>query len=156
MALDLNKQSIEAVAGDGVYAPFPARTFKLANGVAAPVGATTPCKLAGKASTGMPIVTPITDATDVVYCVIARNLRHDSFGKNAHVKGWVAGEVVWLKASAAIDAGKCVQAGVDGRVATQVANNPVLGIAESSAAAENDLVAVRLTSPYNVYGAASA
>lgn len=156
MALDLNKQSIEAAAGDGVYAPQPARTFKLDSGLAAPVGATTPCKLAGTASTGMPIVTPITAATDAVYCVIARNLRGDSFGANAHVKAWVADEVVWLKASAAITAGKTVQADVAGTVSTQVAANPVLGIAESSAAAAGDLVAVRLTCPYNVYGAASA
>lgn len=154
MALDLNKQGIEAVAGDGVYAPQPARTFKLANNIGADVGATTPCKLAGVASTGMPIITPITEATDVVYCVLARNLRTGAFAANAHVKAWVAGEIVWLKASAAITAGACVQAGVDGTVVTQTAANPVLGIAESSAAGNGSLVAVRLTSPCAVYGAA--
>lgn len=154
--LDLNRQSIEPQAGDGVYAPQPARTFKLASDVAAPVGATTPCKLAGKASTGMPIITPITAATDVVYCVIANNLRHNTFAANGHVKAWVADEVVWLKASAAITSGKTVQADVAGTVSTQVAANPVLGIAESSAFAAGDLVAVRLTCPYNVYGAAAA
>lgn len=154
--LDLNRQSIEPQAGDGVYAPQPARTFKLASDVAAPVGATTPCKLAGKASTGMPIITPITAATDVVYCVIANNLRHNTFAANGHVKAWVADEVVWLEASAAITSGKTVQADVAGTVSTQVAANPVLGIAESSASAAGDLVAVRLTCPYNVYGAATA
>lgn len=153
--LDLNRQSIEPQAGDGVYAPQPARTFKLASDVAAPVGATTPCKLAGKASTGMPIITPITAATDVVYCVIANNLRHNTFAANGHVKAWVADEVVWLEASAAITSGKTVQADVAGTVSTQVAA-PVLGIAESSASAAGDLVAVRLTCPYNVYGAAAA
>lgn len=153
---DLNRQSIEPQAGDGVYAPQPARTFKLASDVAAPVGATTPCKLAGKASTGMPIITPITAATDVVYCVIANNLRHNTFAANGHVKAWVADEVVWLKASDAITSGETVQAGVAGTVSTQVAANPVLGIAESSASAAGDLVAVRLTCPYNVYGAAAA
>lgn len=153
MALDLNKQGIEAVAGDGVYAPQPARTFKLANNIDADVGATTPCKLASVASTGMPIVTPITKANDVVYCVLARNLRTGGFAANAHVKGWVAGEVVWLKASADIDAGDYVQAAVDGTIAIQTGANPVLGIAESSAG-NGSLVAVRLTSPYNVYVAA--
>ena len=29
--LDLNQQSIEPKAGDAVYAPYPARTFKLDN-----------------------------------------------------------------------------------------------------------------------------
>lgn len=154
--LNLNRQSIEPQAGDGVYAPQPARTFKLASDVAAPVGATTPCKLAGKASTGMPIITPITAATDVVYCVIANNLRHNTFAANGHVKAWVADEVVWLKASAAIASGKTVQADVAGTVSAQVAANPVLGIAESSASTAGDLVAVRLTCPYNVYGAAAA
>lgn len=154
--LDLNRQSIEPQAGDGVYAPQPARTFKLASDVAAPVGATTPCKLAGKASTGMPIITPITAATDVVYCVIANNLRHNTFAANGHVKAWVADEVVWLKASAAIPSGKTVQADATGAVSTQVDANPVLGIAESSASAAGDLVAVRLTCPYNVYGVAAA
>lgn len=154
--LNLNRQSIEPQAGDGVYAPQPARTFKLASNVAAPVGATTPCKLAGTDSTGMPIITPITDVTDVVYCVIANNLRHNTFAANGHVKAWVADEVVWLEASAAIASGKNVQASVAGTVSTQVAVNPVLGIAESSASAVGDLVAVRLTCPYNVYSAAAA
>lgn len=154
--LDLNRQSIEPQAGDGVYAPQPARTFKLASDVAAPVGATTPCKLAGKAPTGMPIITPITAARDVVYCVIANNLRHNTFAANGHVKAWVADEVVWLKASTTIVSGGTVQADVAGTVSTRVAANPVLGIAESSAFAVGDLVAVRLTCPYNVYGADAA
>lgn len=152
---DLNRQSIEPQAGDGVYAPQPARTFKLASDVAAPVGATTPCKLADKTSTGMPIITPITADTDVVYCVIANNLRHNTFAANGHVKAWVADEVVWLKASAAIASGKTVQAAVDGTVSVRV-GAPVLGIAESSATDKGDLVAVRLTCPYNVYVAAAA
>lgn len=154
MALDLNKTSIEAAAGDGVYAPQPARTFKLANNIGADVGATTPCKLAGVASTGMPVITPIEAVNEPVYCVLARNLRTGAFAAGSHVKAWVAGEIVWLKSSAAIVAGALVQAGVDGRVATQTAANPVLGVAESSASAENGLVAVRLTSPCTVYGAA--
>lgn len=156
MALTLNQQSITAKAGEGVYAPYPARTFKLSKNLAAACGPATPCKLAGEASSGLPIVTPTTAATDPVYCILAYDLRNNEFAANEKVKGWVNDEVVWLEASAAITAGKTVQIGLDGRVATQVAANPVVGIAETAASAAGDLVAVRLTCPYNVYGAASA
>lgn len=154
MALQLNQVGITPKAGDGVYAPFPARTFKLSNSLAAPCGPCTPCKISGEASTGLPIVTPITAATDVVYCVLAYDIRNNEFVKNQPVKGWVSDEVVWMSASAAITAGALVSAAVDGTVATQTAGNPVLGVAESSAANVGDLVAVRLTSPYAVAGAA--
>lgn len=149
MALVLNKSGITPKAGDSVYAPFPARTFKLSSSLSAPVGPATPCKLAGSSSTGMPIITPITATSDVVYCVLATNLRKGSFAASEHVKGWVAGEVIWLEASAAITAGAKVSAGTNGKVAT-ANETPVLGIAESSAAAAGDLVAVNLVSPYDV------
>ena len=149
MALVLNQSGISPKAGDSVYAPYPARAFKLSSSLAAPVGATTPCKLAGADSTGMPIVTPITATSDVVYCVIATNLRKNSWGANEVVKGWYAGQVIWLKASAAITAGAKVSAAVNGTIATANAT-PVLGIAESSASASGDLVAVRLVSPLAV------
>ena len=149
MALVLNQSGISPKLGDAVYAPYPARAFKLSSSLAAPVGATTPCKLAGTASNGMPIITPITATSDVVYCVIASNLRTGSFGANDVVKGWQNDCVVWLKASAAISSGAKVSAAVNGTVAT-ANETPVLGIAESSAAASGDLVAVRIVSPYDV------
>lgn len=149
MALVLNQSGISPKAGDAVYAPYPARAFKLSSSLAAPVGATTPCKLAGTASNGMPIITPITATSDVVYCVIATNLRTGSFGANDVVKCWYAGQVIWLAASAAITAGAKVSAAVNGTIAT-ANETPVLGIAESSAANAGDLVAVRLVSPYDV------
>ena len=149
MALVLNQSGISPKAGDSVYAPYPARAFKLSSSLAAPVGATTPCKLASADSTGMPIVTPITATSDVVYCVIATNLRKNSWGANEVVKGWYAGQVIWLEASAAITAGAKVSAAVNGTIATANAT-PVLGIAESSASASGELVAVRLVSPYAV------
>ncbi|MEE0061557.1 MAG: hypothetical protein UE295_12075 [Acutalibacteraceae bacterium] len=149
MALVLNQSGISPKAGDSVYAPYPARAFKLSSSLAAPVGPATPCKLAGTASNGMPVVTPITATSDVVYCVIATNLRTGSFGANDVVKGWCAGQVIWLTASASITAGAKVSAAVNGTVATANAT-PVLGIAESSASASGDLVAVRLVSPYDV------
>lgn len=147
--MDLNQFEIGKEAGDGVYAPQPARTFKVASTVSTAFGATTPLKLAGVASTGMPIVTPITATSDVVYCVAARNLRKNSFNGGDHIKAWVAGEIVWLKASAAITAGAKVSAAVNGTIAT-ADSTPVLGIAESSAAAAGDLVAVNLVSPLDV------
>lgn len=153
MALVLNQSGISPKAGDSVYAPYPARAFKLSSSLAAPVGATTPCKLAGADSTGMPIITPITATSDVVYCVIATNLRKNSWGANEVVKGWYAGQVIWLEASAEINSGANVSAAVDGTVATATTGEgatPVLGIAESSASAEGDLVAVRLVSPYAI------
>lgn len=150
--LDLNQQSIEPKAGDAVYAPYPARTFKLDNSLSAAVGATTPCKLAGVASSGMPVITPITATSDVVYCVLARNLRTDEFEAGDHVKGWIAGEVIWMKSSAAITAGAGVSAGLDGRVAP-ADGTPLLGYAESSASGANELVAVNITSPLNIGGA---
>ena len=148
--MDLNQNEIGKEAGDGVYAPQPARTFKVASTVSTAFGATTPLKLAGVASSGMPIVTPITATSDVVYCVAARNLRKNSFKGNDHIKAWVSDEVVWLKASAAITQGAKVSAAVNGTIATTADSAPVLGIAESSAAASGDLVAVRLVSPYDV------
>lgn len=150
MALVLNQEGISPKAGDSVYAPYPARAFKLSSSLAAPVGPATPCKLAGTASNGMPIITPITATSDVVYCVIATNLRSGSFGANDVVKGWYAGQVIWLAASAAITAGAKVSAAVNGTIATTADSAPVLGIAESSAANAGDLVAVRLVSPYEV------
>lgn len=150
MALVLNQSGINPKAGDSVYAPYPARAFKLSSSLAAPVGPATPCKLAGTASNGMPIITPITATSDVVYCVIATNLRTGSFGANDVVKGWYAGQVIWLAASAAITAGAKVSAAVNGTIATTAGGAPVLGIAESSAASAGDLVAVRLVSPYAV------
>lgn len=150
MALVLNQSGISPKAGDSVYAPYPARAFKLSSSLAAPVGATTPCKLAGTASNGMPIITPITATSDVVYCVIATNLRTGSFGANDVVKCWYAGQVIWLEASASITAGAKVSAGTNGKVATTAGSASVLGIAESSASASGDLVAVRLVSPYAV------
>lgn len=153
MALQLNQTGISPQAGDGVYAPYPARSFKLANTLEAPCGPCTPCKLAGVASTGMPVVTPITAETDVVYCVLAYGVHNNSFAANSIVKGWVSDEVVWMSASAAIASGALVSAGVDGTVATAAGGNAVLGIAESSAAGAGNLVAVRLTSPYAVQGA---
>lgn len=153
MALVLNQSGISPKAGDSVYAPYPARAFMLSSSLAAPVGPATPCKLAGATSTGMPIITPITATSDVVYCVIATNLRTGSFGANDVVKGWYAGQVIWLSASAAISSGAKVSAAVNGTVATATTGEgatPVLGIAESSASAKGDLVAVRLVSPYAV------
>lgn len=150
MALVLNQSGISPKAGDSVYAPYPARAFKLSSSLAAPVGPATPCKLAGTASNGMPIITPITATSDVVYCVIATNLRIGSFGANDVVKGWYAGQVIWLAASASITAGAKVSAAVDGTISTTADEAPVLGIAESSASASGDLVAVRLVSPYDV------
>lgn len=147
--MDLNQFEIGKEAGDGVYAPQPARAFKVASTVSTAFGATTPLKLAGVASSGMPIVTPITATSDVVYCVAARNLRKNSFKGGEHIKAWVAGEIVWMKASAAITAGAKVSAAVDGTIAT-ADSTPILGIAESSAAAAGDLVAVNLVSPYDV------
>lgn len=154
--MELNRKGIGAGLADGVYAPQPARTFKVDPSVSSSFGAGTPCKLAGVASNGMPVITPITATTDTVYCVVASNLRNNSFTGGDKVKGWIAGEYVWLEASAAITAGACVNAGTNGKVATQTAGNTVLGIAESSAAASGDLVAVRITSPYKVYGEATA
>lgn len=151
--LDLNQQSIEPKAGDAVYAPYPARTFKLDNSLSAAVGATTPCKLAGVASNGMPVITPITATSDVVYCVLARNLRTDSFGAGDHVKAWIAGEVIWLKSAAAITAGAAVSANVNGTVQA-ASGTPVLGFAESSAAGAGELVAINITSPLMI-GSAS-
>lgn len=148
--MDLNQFEIGKEEGDGVYAPQPARTFKIASTVSTAFGVATPLKLAGVASTGMPIVTPITATSDVVYCVAARNLRKNSFVGGDHIKAWVAGEVVWLKASAAITAGAKVSAATNGTVATTAGGAPVLGIAESSAGASGDLVAVNLVSPYDV------
>ena len=150
MALVLNKKEIAAQAGDGVYAPQPARTFKIDAAVTTAFGPATACKLAGTASTGMPVITPITANTDVVYCVVSNNLRTGSFVGGDHVKAWVADEVVWLAASAAITAGAKVSAATDGTIATQAGSAKVLGIAESSAAAAGDLVAVRLTTPYDL------
>lgn len=150
MALVLNQSGISPKAGDSVYAPYPARAFKLSSSLAAPVGPATPCKLAGTASNGMPIITPITATSDVVYCVIATNLRSGSFGANDVVKGWYAGQVIWLAASASITAGAKVSAAVNGTISTTAGGAPVLGIAESSASASGDLVAVRLVSPYDV------
>jgi hypothetical protein len=148
MALNLNQQSISAKAGEGVYAPYPARTFKLDTDLAAPCGPTTACKLAGKSSNGLPVVTPITDASaDVVYCVIAYDLRNNSFDAGDKVKGWVADEVIWLTAKEDVTAGAKVSAELDGTVKS--GGDKVLGIAESSASA-GALVAVRLTSPYAV------
>lgn len=152
----LNKKDISAQVGDGVYAPQPARAFKIDPSVSSAFGAGTPCKLAGVASTGMPVITPITATTDTVYCVVSSNLRNNSFTGGDIVKGWVSDEYVWLEASAAITQGAAVNAGTNGKVATQTAGNTVLGIAESSAAAAGDLVAVRITSPYKVYGEATA
>lgn len=154
MALVLNQSGVSPKAGDSVYAPYPARAFKLSSSLAAPVGATTPCKLAGADSTGMPIVTPITATSDVVYCVIATNLRKNSWGANEIVKGWYAGQVIWLEAGEKIDSGANVSADTDGTVieavTTEGSETAVLGIAESSAGAEGDLIAVRLVSPYAV------
>lgn len=151
----LNKKDISAQVGDGVYAPQPARAFKIDPSVSSAFGAGTPCKMAGVASNGMAVVTPITATTDVVYCVISSNLRNNSFTGGDIVKGWIAGEYVWLEASAAITAGAAVNAGTNGKVAAQTAGNTVLGIAESSAAQAGDLVAVRVTSPYKIYGEAT-
>lgn len=148
MALVLNQSGISPKAGDSVYAPYPARAFKLSSSLAAPVGATTPCKLAGADSTGMPIITPITATSDVVYCVIATNLRKNSWGADEVVKGWYAGQVIWLAAGEDIDSGDKVSAAVDGTV-TVANSTPVLGIAESSAS-DGGLVAVRLVSPLAV------
>ena len=78
MAMVLNKFGIDPEAGDGVYAPQPARTFKIANSVAA-FGPTTALKLAGQASNGLPIVTPITATSDIPYCIAATSLRGNSF-----------------------------------------------------------------------------
>lgn len=156
MALVLNQQEISAKAGEGVYAPLPARTFRISKELEDPCGPATPCKLTGEFSSGLPVVTPITAATDAVYCVIAYDLRKNSFAANDKVKAWVSDEIVWLEASAAIALGACVQIGVNGKVATQVAANPVFGFAESPAGAAGELIAVRMTSPYNVYGAAVA
>jgi hypothetical protein len=152
MALVLNQSGISPKAGDSVYAPYPARAFKLSSSLAAPVGATTPCKLAGADSTGMPIITPITATSDVVYCVIATNLRKNSWGANEIVKGWYAGQVIWLEAGEDIDSGDKVSAAVDGTVTVATTGEgatPVLGIAESSAS-DGGLVAVRLVSPYAI------
>lgn len=150
MTLVLNKKDISAQVGDGVYAPQPARTFKIDGAVTTAFGPATPCKLAGTASSGLPIVTPITATSDVVYCVVSRNLRTGSFVGGDKVKAWVADEVVWLAASAAITAGAKVSANTNGTIAAQAGGAKVLGIAESSAAAAGDLVAVRITSPYDL------
>ena len=150
MALVLNKKEIAAQAGDGVYAPQPARTFKIASSVSTAFGPGTACKMAGVASTGLPVVTPITANTDVVYCVVSSNLRTGSFNGGDKVKAWVAEEVVWLPAGGAITAGAKVSAATDGTIAAQAGSAKVLGIAESSAAAAGDLVAVRITAPYDV------
>lgn len=156
MALTLNQQEITAKAGEGVYAPYPARTFRLSKNLAAPCGPTTPCKLVNENSHGLPVVTPITATTDAVYCVIAYDIRNNSFDKNAKVKGWTAGEVIWLKTSDAVAVGTPVMAAADGTVAAQTKGNAVLGIAESQAGAAGELIAVRLTSPYKIYGEVTA
>lgn len=148
MAMVLNKESIGPEAGDGVYAPQPARTFKVANSVTA-FGPTTALKLAGQASNGLPVVTPITAASDVPYCIAATALRGNSFAGGDKIKAWVSDEVVWMKASAAITQGAKVSVAVNGTIAT-ANETPVLGFAESSAAASGDLVAVRITAPYSV------
>lgn len=150
MAMVLNKFGIDPEAGDGVYAPQPARTFKVASTVAAAFGPTTVLKLAGQASNGLPVVTPITATTDIPYCVAASALRGNSFAANDKIKAWVSDEVVWMKASAAITQGAKVSAAVDGTVATTAQGGVVLGYAESSAVAAGDLVAVRITAPYSV------
>lgn len=147
--MELNGKGIGAGLADGVYAPQPARTFKIDPSVSSAFGAGTPCKMAGVAGNGLPIVTPITATSDIVYCVVASNLRKNSFTGGDKVKAWVSDEVVWLEASAAITAGAQVSAAVNGTIAT-ANSTPVLGIAESSASASGDLVAVRITSPYDV------
>ena len=152
MALVLNQSGVSQKAGDAVFAPYPARAFKLSSSLSAPVGPTTPCKLAGVDGNGMPVITPITATSDVVYCVIATNLRTGSFGANDIVKGWTAGCVVWLVAGGSITAGASVSAGTDGTVTT-ASGTPVLGYAESSAS-EGDLVSVNITSPLMI-GSAS-
>lgn len=148
MAMVLNKASIGPEAGDGVYAPQPARTFKIANSVAA-FGPTTALKLAGQASNGLPVVTPITAASDVPYCIAATSLRGNSFAGGDKIKAWVSDEVVWMKASAAITQGAKVSVATDGTIAT-ANETPILGFAESSADTAGELVAVRITAPYSV------
>lgn len=148
--MDLNKFGIDPEAGDGVYAPQPARTFKIDSAVTTAFGPTTVLKLAGKASNGMPVVTPITATTDKPYCVAATSLRSNSFNGGDKIKAWTADEVVWLKASAAITQGAKVTAAVNGTISAVTDDEVVLGYAESSAAAANDLVAVRITAPYAV------
>ena len=150
MAMELNKFGITPEAGDGVYAPQPARTFKVASAVSSAFGPTTVLKLAGQASSGLPVVTPITATTDKPYCVAATSLRGNSFIGGDKIKAWVSDEVVWMKASAAITQGAKVTAAVNGTVSAVSDDEVVLGVAESSAAAANDLVAVRITAPYAV------
>ncbi|MBQ8677322.1 MAG: hypothetical protein IJ529_02495 [Alphaproteobacteria bacterium] len=148
--MELNKFGISPEAGDGVYAPQPARTFKVDSAVTTAFGPTTALKLAGVVSNGLPVVTPITATSDVPYCIAATSLRGNSFNGGDKIKAWVSDEVVWLKASAAITQGSKVSAAVDGTIAATGEGGVVLGYAESSASAADDLVAVRITAPYAV------
>lgn len=151
MTLNMNQFGPEPVAGDitnaGTGMVISAQVSPSAGSA---VVAAEALKLVSTSSAaGVPVVTPVTALTDVIYCVAIRSLKNATFTAGKPLEIAMRNTIIWMTAGAAIDAGKFVEYDYTTKkvkVNTTIGRDAI-GIAQNKVTADGDLIRILLSVP---------